>query len=39
MFKNKVVPEGVYVYLVEFEVNQKSETLTKKISGDVTVVK
>ena len=39
MFKNKVVPEGVYVYLVEFEVNQKSEILTKKISGDVTVVK
>ncbi len=36
---NKDVDEGVFVYLLEFEVNQMGETLSKQLSGDVTVVK
>lgn len=38
-FNSKDIDEGVYVYLLEFEVNQKGENIPKKIYGDVTVVK
>lgn len=38
-FNNKDISEGVYIYLLEFEVNQRGENIPKKLSGDVTVVK
>ena len=38
-FNNKDIPEGVYVYLLEFEVNQRGENIPKKLTGDVTIVK
>lgn len=38
-FNNKDVDEGVYVYLFEFEVNQMGENISKKMSGDITVLK
>jgi gliding motility-associated-like protein len=38
-FKNQDTPEGVYIYLLEFEVNQRGENIPKKLSGDVTVIK
>ena len=38
-FNNKDIDEGVYVYLLEFDVNQRGENIPKKLSGDVTVVK
>ncbi len=38
-FDNKDMPEGVYVYLLEFEVNQRGENIPKKLSGNVTVLK
>ncbi|MFK7773397.1 MAG: gliding motility-associated C-terminal domain-containing protein [Saprospiraceae bacterium] len=38
-FNNKDIPEGVYIYLLEFDVNQRGENIPKKLSGDVTVVK
>ena len=38
-FQNKDVNNGVYVYLLEFQFNQMGETIEKRLSGDVTVVK
>ncbi len=38
-FKGKDIAEGVYVYLLEFQVNQMGETLDRQLSGDVTVTK
>ena len=38
-FNNKDIAEGVYVYLIEFQVNQLEEILDKQLTGDVTVVK
>ena len=38
-FHNQDIAEGVYIYLLEFEVNQMSEVLSKQLTGDVTVVK
>ncbi len=38
-FNNKDISEGVYIYLLEFEVNQRGENIPKQLSGDVTVVK
>lgn len=38
-FNNEDIPEGVYVYLLEFEVNQRGENIPKKLTGDVTVMK
>ena len=38
-FKGKDIGEGVYVYLLEFQVNQMGETLDRQLSGDVTVTK
>jgi len=37
--KNKDINKGVYVYLLEFDVNQKGENISKKISGDLTILK
>lgn len=33
------IPNGVYVYLLEFQVNQRGENIPKKLFGDVTIVK
>jgi gliding motility-associated-like protein len=38
-FSNQDISEGVYIYLLEFEVNQRGENIKKQLSGDVTVVK
>ena len=38
-FNNKDISEGVYIYLLEFEVNQRGENIPKQLSGDITVVK
>ena len=38
-FNNKDISEGVYIYLLEFEVNQRGENIPKQLSGDVTIVK
>ena len=38
-FNNKDIAEGVYVYLVEFQVSQLEDVLDKQLTGDVTVVK
>lgn len=38
-FNNSMVSEGVFVYLLEFEVNERGEFFSRKMSGDVTVLK
>jgi len=38
-FNGRLVTEGVYVYLIEYTVNQMGETLEKRFGGDITVVK
>ncbi|MEM6966228.1 MAG: gliding motility-associated C-terminal domain-containing protein [Bacteroidota bacterium] len=38
-FNNKTIAEGVYVYLLEFEVNEFGVNIKKKLSGDLSVVK
>jgi len=38
-FNNKDISEGVYIYLLEFDVNQRGKNITKQLSGDLTVLK
>ena len=38
-FDGRNVPEGVYVYWIEYRVNQMEDVLQKRFGGDVTVMR